>query len=57
MSGGERLLLTPLEKASFAFILLPEAMDFCLVLEARGFSALPTGASDFALQEKALGRR
>lgn len=32
-------------------------MDFCLVLEDRGFSALPQELEILALQEKALGKK
>lgn len=32
-------------------------MDFCLVLEARGFSALPQLLKIFAFQKEALGKK
>ena len=32
-------------------------MDFCLVLEARGFSSLPQELEIWALQEKTLGQK
>lgn len=55
--GSESFLLLPQRQAGFASILLPEAMDFCLVLGARGFSALPQLLKIFAFQKEALGKK
>ena len=54
--GSESFLLLPQRQASFAST-IPEAMDFCLDLEARGFSALPQPLKIFAFQKKVLGKK